>query len=98
VIISQALKPHAAAITSMSFSPSAKMLATTGEDGIVFFLEAKTKDGGGIELLPRGFVTVTGAARGISWRGDGKMVLIACSWNEDRMAANRTSQASPRIG
>lgn len=90
LVVTQALKPHAGRLTCASFSPDGKVLATAGEDGIVFLLEASRGGGqgeGAVRLKPRGFVKVTGAARRISWRGDGRMMLVACAWDEARMGA-----------
>ena len=54
LILKQPLKPHTQPIRDIVQSPAAKMLATTGDDGALFFLRAEN------DLQPVGFTYING--------------------------------------
>ncbi|KAH0795247.1 cilia- and flagella-associated protein [Histomonas meleagridis] len=54
IILKQPLKPHTKAIRDIAKSPITKMLATTGDDGSVFFFAIES------ELVPLGFTYING--------------------------------------
>lgn len=56
LVLKQPLKPHTAAIRDIKISSITNMIATTGDDGSLFFFRFDNPD----ELIPVGFVYVNG--------------------------------------
>eukprot|EP00981_Chlorochromonas_danica_P000742 scaffold167_cov168-Ochromonas_danica.AAC.9 len=82
-----AFKPHNAALVDISFSESGRYVATSGKDGIIFFLRCKPLEGDEMaELEPLRFVSVTAMAgkadvycQRIAWSPNEKYILASCS-------------------
>lgn len=83
-----AFKPHNAAITDLSFNENGTVLATSGKDGIIFFMDCFDPDSRDGQWKPLRFVTFstmgsTGKAsitcEKISWSPSGLGILCSCN-------------------
>ncbi|OHT15877.1 hypothetical protein TRFO_13713 [Tritrichomonas foetus] len=92
LVLKQPLKPHVSAVRDIVLSPSTKMVATTGDDGALFFFKFDEPS----DLQPIGFVYVNGkkprtkeeitqaAIKGITLEDDKDYAKgLSIRWNSD---------------
>ncbi|XP_011500262.1 PREDICTED: uncharacterized protein LOC105364098 [Ceratosolen solmsi marchali] len=65
----QALKPHTMKITCMSINPNNKLLATAGEDNIVFVFNIKVEESRP-NLIPIGYIEIPSHVTFMTWKPD----------------------------
>ena len=76
----QSFKPHNGPVAAVCGSPDGKILATGGEDGLIFFLLCTefSLDHPPLPYKPIGYGRVPSGVQTICWRNDSKILLVTC--------------------